>query len=145
MAARRSARVDLLACLRGELLQFVGGMAQPIGLAQRTLDLRAMSGDSFLRMPPVVPQSLDAGRLAFQPAESVEQPAMRRHVHQRAIIVLTVDLHQQRAQVFQHLHAHRLVVDEGAGAPVAKLRAAQDQRRPRRGCHWRRAPRAPDG
>ena len=32
-----------------------------------------------------------------------------------------------RAERFEHLHAHRLVVDEGAGAPVGELHAAQDQ------------------
>jgi hypothetical protein len=52
---------------------------------------------------------------------------MRRHVHQRAIIMLAVDFHQQPAEVFQHLHAHRLVIDESLGAAVSQLHAAQDQ------------------
>ena len=43
-------------------------------------------------------------------------------------VVLAVDLHQSRAEAFQRLHAHRLVVDEGAGLAVGKLHAAQDQR-----------------
>ena len=52
---------------------------------------------------------------------------MRRHIDQRALVVLAVDLDQRRAERFQHLHAHRLVVDEGAGAAVGELHAAQDQ------------------
>ncbi len=52
---------------------------------------------------------------------------MGRGVDQRAVVVLAVDLDQRRAERPQRLHAHRLVVDEGAGAPVGKLRAAQDQ------------------
>ena len=48
-------------------------------------------------------------------------------IDQGAIVVLAVDLDQGRADGPQHLDAHRLVVDEGAGAPVRNLNAAQDQ------------------
>lgn len=48
-------------------------------------------------------------------------------VDQRALVVLAVDLHQRRADRLERLHADRLVVDEGAGAAVGKLDAAQDQ------------------
>ena len=52
---------------------------------------------------------------------------MGRRVDQRALVVLAVDLDQRPAQRLQRLHAHRLVVDEGAGAAVGELHAAQDQ------------------
>ena len=42
--------------------------------------------------------------------------------------MLAVDLDQRRAERLQRLHAHRLIVDEGAGAAVGELHAAQDQR-----------------
>ena len=41
--------------------------------------------------------------------------------------MLAVDFDQRRAERLEHLHAHRLVVDEGARAPVGELHAAQDQ------------------
>ena len=52
---------------------------------------------------------------------------MRGLIDQRALIVLAVDFHQLAADLAQHLHAHRLVVDERARAPVSQLHAAQDQ------------------
>ncbi len=48
-------------------------------------------------------------------------------VDQRAVIVLAVDLDQHRTELPHHLHADRLVVDEGARAAVGKLHPAQDQ------------------
>ena len=51
---------------------------------------------------------------------------MRRGIDQRALVVLAVDLDQRRADRLQRLHADRLVVDEGAGAAVGELHAAQD-------------------
>ena len=52
---------------------------------------------------------------------------MRRRIDQRALVVLAVDLDERRADRAQHLHAHRLVVDEGAGAAVRELHPAQDE------------------
>ena len=51
---------------------------------------------------------------------------MGRGVDQRALVMLAVDLDQHRAERFQRLHADRLIVDEGAGAAVGELHAAQD-------------------
>ena len=48
-------------------------------------------------------------------------------IDQGAVVVLAVDLDEGRADGLEHLDAHRLVVDEGAGAPVRDLDAAQDQ------------------
>ena len=47
-------------------------------------------------------------------------------IDQRALVMLAVDLDQRRADGFQGLHADRLIVDEGAGAAVGELHAAQD-------------------
>ena len=52
---------------------------------------------------------------------------MRRRIDQRAVVMLAVDLDERGADRAQHLHADRLVVDEGAGAPVRELHPAQDQ------------------
>ena len=49
-------------------------------------------------------------------------------IDQRAGVVLTVNFNERGAQRLQRLHADRLVVDEGAGAAVGKLHAAQDHR-----------------
>ncbi len=51
---------------------------------------------------------------------------MRRGIDQRALVMLAVDLDQRGADRLQGLHADRLVVDEGAGAAVGKLHAAQN-------------------
>jgi hypothetical protein len=52
---------------------------------------------------------------------------VRADIDHRAVVMLSVDLDQRRAQRLQDLHADRLVVDEGARAPVGQLHAAQDQ------------------
>ena len=51
---------------------------------------------------------------------------MGRGIDQRALVMLAVNFHQRGAHGFQGLHADRLVVDEGAGAPVGQLHPAQD-------------------
>ena len=51
---------------------------------------------------------------------------MRGGIDQRALVMLAMDLDQRGADRLQGLHADRLVVDEGAGAAVGKLHAAQD-------------------
>ena len=52
---------------------------------------------------------------------------MARSIDQRTLVMLTVNLDQRRAQTLQDLRADRLIVDEGARAAVAELRAPQDQ------------------
>ena len=51
---------------------------------------------------------------------------MGRGIDQRALVMLAVNLDQRRADRLQGLHADRLIVDEGAGAAVGELHAAQD-------------------
>ena len=64
----------------------------------------------------------------IEATEGVQKAAMRRGIDQSAVVVLAVDLHQRRAELLHHLNADRLVVDEGAGAAIGELDAAQDQR-----------------
>ena len=52
---------------------------------------------------------------------------MRGRFDEGALVVLAVDFHQSRAECAQHLHAHRLIVDESAGAAVGELHPADDQ------------------
>ena len=52
---------------------------------------------------------------------------MRRGIDEGAVVVLAVNFDQRGAERAQHLHADRLIVDEGAGAAVGKLHPAHDQ------------------
>ena len=52
---------------------------------------------------------------------------MARRIDEGAVVVLPVDLDGRRADGAQNLDADRLVVDEGAGAPVGELDPTQDQ------------------
>ena len=45
-------------------------------------------------------------------------------IDQGAFVMLAMDFDQRAAQRFDNLHAHRLIVDKGARAPVGKLHAA---------------------
>ncbi len=51
---------------------------------------------------------------------------MRGRVDQRALVVLAVNFHKLGSDFAQDLYGHRAVVDEGAGAAVRELHAAQD-------------------
>ena len=116
----------LLAIRRREHFQFVGSMAQIIGLARGTLHAGAMFVQCCVGRAPCVPQHFEQADILLQPAERIEQAAMRRRIDQRALVMLAVDLDQRRADGFQRLHRDRLIVDEGAGAAVGELHAAQD-------------------
>ena len=48
-------------------------------------------------------------------------------VDEGAVVVLAVDFDHQRADALQQRRRNRLVVDEGARAPIGKLHAAQNQ------------------
>ncbi len=121
MPVRRSAEGGLLARLRRELVQFLDRVAQPVGLAQRPLHIGAMLATAACARRAARSTATDLVSFILEPAEGIEQPAMRRRIHQRAVVMLAVDLHQRRAEALQHLHAHRLIVDEGAGAAVAPI------------------------
>ncbi len=53
---------------------------------------------------------------------------MGRRLDEGALVVLAVNFHQRGAERAQHLHAHRLIVDERASPAVGKLHAPHDQR-----------------
>ena len=62
------------------------------------------------------------------PAEGVEQGAVAARVEQAAIVMLAVNLDEQRAELAQQAGRDRLVVDEGAAAAVGLDDAADDER-----------------
>ncbi len=52
---------------------------------------------------------------------------MRRRIDKGALVVLAVNFDQSGAERAQHLHADRLIVDEGSCPAVGELHAAHDQ------------------
>ena len=48
---------------------------------------------------------------------------MRRRIHERALVVLAMDLDQGRAQCLESLRAERLIIDESARAAIGELHA----------------------
>ncbi len=48
-------------------------------------------------------------------------------VDQRALVMLPVDFDEQPPGLAHHLHAHRLVVDEGTGAAIGGLHPPENQ------------------
>ena len=102
-------------------------MAQEFGLLARLLDAGAVLVQGRLRLPHGSRRVGDRLRLGLQAAEGVEDRAVRDRIDERPVVVLAVDLDERRADRPQHLDAHRLVVDEGAGAAVGDLDAAQDE------------------
>ncbi len=102
-------------------------MAQPVAFALGALDVGAMGSCGVLRRAARLPKLRNLGGVGFQPAKGVEQAAMGGGIDQRALVVLAVDLDQRGAEFLHDLHAHRLIVDEGAGAPIGKLHAAKNE------------------
>ena len=102
-------------------------MAQEIGLLARLLDAGAVLLQGLPRLPDLPRRLGDGLDLGAEAAEGVENGPVRDGIDQGAVVVLAVDFDEGRADRPQHLHAHRLVVDEGAGAPVRDLHAAQNQ------------------
>ena len=73
----------LLGGLRVKLCESFGHrMAQPIGLALRALHRCALRHQRALAQAQLVPQELDRLRVALEPPERVQQPAMGRSVDQ---------------------------------------------------------------
>ncbi len=116
----------LLTLLRIELLQLIGGVAQIIGIAGGALHIDAMGLQRRIGGLAGLPEGLQRGDVLVQPSESVEQPAMRGGIHEGALIVLAMDLDQSGADRLHGLHGDRLIVDEGTGAAVGELHAAQN-------------------
>ena len=116
----------LLAVLGRKLLQFVGGVPQIVRLARGSLHAGAMLVEHGVGGAPCLPQQLQRGDVLLEAGKRVEQAPVGRGVDQRPLVMLAVNFDQRRADRFQRLHADRLIVDEGAGAAVGQLHAAQD-------------------
>ena len=84
------------------------------------------SSSAVLRGAPRVPELFQRRDVLLQAGKGIEQAAMGRGIDQRALVMLAVDFDQRGADRLQGLHADRLIVDEGAGAAVGELHAAQD-------------------
>ncbi len=117
----------LLAGLRIEGAEFLHGVAQEVGLLLRRLDPGALLGERRAGGAHALGGGRDRGERSLKAAEGVEDGAVRGGVGQRPVVVLAMDFHERGADRPHGLHADRLVVDEGAGAPVGELGAAQDQ------------------
>ena len=116
-----------LARFRREFRQLGVGVAQIVGVGPGL-------GEALLLVLERPPRRLHRAmqraqrlHLARQPAMRVDQLPMRGGIDHRALVVLAVNLDQFLADGAQGLGADRRVVDEGAGAPVRCLGAAQDQ------------------
>ena len=127
MPVRRSASAVSSPVCGAELAEFLHSMAQPVAFALGAFDVGAMGVGRLDGRPPRFPERFDLGRIRFQRAEGIEQAAVGGGVDQSAFVVLAVDLDQGGAEFLHHLHAHRLIVDEGARAPVRKLHAAKNE------------------
>ncbi len=114
--------------LRCERLQFGELVAQQLSLlATRVEEARGLYF-TRLRRAPVVPglhQSLRPDRVV---GEGIEDHAMVGRFKQPALLELTLDLDQAVAQLAQQSHTCRLVIDEGAAAPVGREQPAQHDR-----------------
>jgi len=66
-------------------------------------------------------------KLRAKPAVSIDQMTVCIWIDERAIIVLAVDFDEFARNSAQSLKAHRLIVDESAGAAVSHLHAPQNQ------------------
>ncbi len=107
--------------------QFFDRVAQEIGLLARLLDAGAVLVERRPRLAHATGGVGHCAGLRLQAAEGVEDRAVGDRVDQRPVVVLAVDFDQRRADAAQDLDAHRLIVDEGAGAPVGDLDAAEDE------------------
>ncbi|MGY4473003.1 hypothetical protein ACVILL_000417 [Bradyrhizobium sp. USDA 3364] len=101
-------------------------MAQIVGLARGALHPGAMLVEGGIGGSPEAPQRFQRRDVLLVAGEGVEQLAMGRGIDQSALVMLAVDFDQRGADRLQGLHADRLVVDEGAGAAVGELHAAEN-------------------
>src|SRR5438552_2788746 len=76
-------------------LELLDRVAEKICLALRSLDLGAMGRHRARPRTPLVPKPLDLRGLAVEGSKGVEQAAVRRGIHQRALVMLAVDLDQR--------------------------------------------------
>ncbi len=118
----------LLARLGVERVELGERMAQVVLLGAR-LGERAFGVGAFLdERAPGAPGALGRLERRAMSAKVVERDAVSRRVHEAALGELRLDLDQALADLAHQSDARRLVVDEGAAAPVGAEIAAQDER-----------------
>src|SRR5258708_14648794 len=92
-------------------------------LGERRLRPPALLGEAA----PRAPRLSEGGTLRVMTAIGVERLAMGPGIQQSALLELALHLHQQVAELLQQANACRLVVDEGAAAPIGADRAPHHQ------------------
>ena len=109
-----------------ELAEFIDRMASIFFGGQRGGHERFLGGNGLLRVGQGLPGGANNVGGLFQLAKRIKRCAVRRHIDQSAIIVLAVNFDDLAANALQQRRRHRLVIDEGAGAAIGVLHAAQD-------------------
>ena len=127
MAARLHRETLFLPGLDRELCQFGMGMAQIVGIAARLGDAGLFGGEIGVGLAPRRMRLAHGLSFPDEAAERVDQHAVMGGFDERAVIVLAVNFDEFAADRPHRLHAHRLIVDEGAGAAVGHLHAPQDE------------------
>ena len=112
-----------------ERLQFGHGMLQPVTVGLSRGDLRSRRVQCAFRSAQPIPGPRRV--VGVDPPETVEQRAMSGRRQQPAIVMLAVDFDEVPSQLAQQRGRGRLIVDEGAAAPVRLDQTAHDQRLPR--------------
>ena len=115
-----------LARLRREGGQLRDDVREVIPIAHRVRHLLARALQRIGRAPPCLVRAGDGGAVAA--AEGVEQGAVASRVDKTAIVMLTVNLDQQAANLAQQRGRAGLIVEEGAAAAVRLHHAADDER-----------------
>ena len=100
MAARFSASAVSSPASGLSRVELLDRVAQPVGLAPRLLDTRAMRRDRFLGAAARVPGARDRGGIVLEPRIGIEQPPVRRNIDQRALVMLAMDFDQRAAERF---------------------------------------------
>ena len=102
-------------------------VAQIIGIGARLFEAGLLGGEFSLGSTQVGKGGANALAFAAEPAIGVDELAMNIRIDQRAIVVLTMDFDEIAGNRSQALRAHRLIIDEGAGASVRHLHATQNE------------------
>jgi hypothetical protein len=113
--------------LRRKPAKLISGPPQPLRFSARGLDVFALARELFVAGPALLPASCNFQRLFFEPAERIEEAAVGGDIEEGALGMLPVNFDKRVTDAAQHLRAHRLVVYEGARAPVRKLCPSKDQ------------------
>ena len=107
--------------------EFLHGVPEKIGFPLRALDFGAMRRHLASANTALMPKPGNLLCLRFESAKRIEQAPMRGRIHQRALVVLAMDLDQGYSQRLQRLRAERLIIGEGARAAIGKLHAPQNE------------------